>query len=142
MACQLLARVGTGMSVSRKDYAPTRSGIVGMVVLLCVACFRGPIFGSAPPITTVSVFIAPRPGLGPMRVGDTVSVVAEASAANGDFLVPPAEVIWISSRPDVVQLDPTAVRDQHIARGISAGATIISVVMSGVTGQVTLTIAP
>lgn len=131
------------MNYSRKHYAPTCAWVVSMLVLLGVACVHGPIFGPPPPIARVAVLFAGRDAaLGPMRVGDTLRVIAQASAANGDFLATPSDVTWISSRPDVVQLDPTAARDQRIARAINAGTTTISVVMSGVTGQATLTIAP
>lgn len=131
------------MNYPGKRYASTRSFALGALGILCVACFRGPIFGPPPPIATVSVFIAPRDAaLGPMRPGDTVRVVVEASAANGDFLPVPSAVTWMSSRPDIVQLEPTAAREQRIARAINPGTAVLSVVMAGVTGQATLTIAP
>jgi hypothetical protein len=114
-----------------------------VLVLLLIGCrTQSPIF-ETPPIATVSVFIAHRAAtLGPMKVGDTVSVFAEASAANGDFQPTPSATTWISSRPDFVQLQPTAARDHRIARAVGVGTATISVTMSGVTGQATLTIAP
>jgi hypothetical protein len=114
-----------------------------VLVLLLIACkINGPIF-STPPIAIVSVLIAPRAAtLGPMKVGDTVSVFTQASAANGDFVPVPTAVTWASSRPDFVQLQPTAARDHRIAQAVGVGTTTISVTMSGVTGQATLTIAP
>jgi hypothetical protein len=77
-----------------------------------------------------------------MKVGDTVSVFAQASAANGDFVQAPPAVAWVSSHPEFVQLQSTDARDHRIAQAIGVGTTTISATMSGVTGQATLTIAP
>jgi hypothetical protein len=77
-----------------------------------------------------------------MKVGDTISVFAEASAAHGNFLPTPQTVGWTSSPSGIVHLDSTIARDQRVAKGTSVGTATISVTMSGITGQVQITIAP
>jgi hypothetical protein len=130
------------MNHSRNDH-PHLFWVVGLLIVLCAACSRSPIFGEQPRIARVTVLFAGRnPALGPMKVGDTISVFAQASAANGDFVVTPSAVTWTSAPAGVVQLDASAARDQRVVRGTSSGNATISAVMSGVTGQATLTIGP